>query len=61
MVKVDIEELRNCLVDYCGTAMYSGFPASVIDLAEIEYANAEELFRKAEELGMDPADFKADE
>ena len=61
MVRVDIDELRDCLVDYCGTAVYSGFPASVIDLAEIEYANAEELFRKAKELGIDPADFKADE
>lgn len=61
MVRVDIDELRDCLVDYCGTAVYSGSPAAVIDLAEIEYANAEELFRKAEELGIDPANFKADE
>lgn len=61
MVRVDIDELRDCLVDYCGTAVYSGSPAAVIDLAEIEYANAEELFRKAKELGIDSADFKADE
>lgn len=61
MVRVDIDELRDCLVDYCGTAVYSGSPAAVIDLAEIGYANAEELFRKAKELGIDPADFKADE
>ncbi len=53
MALIDVDELRDCLEDYYGTAMFGGFPAAVIDLAESEDMSGEELCRKAEELGID--------
>lgn len=53
MALIDIDALRDHLLDYCGTAMFSGFPAALLDVADIERMSAEELCRKAEELGVD--------
>lgn len=53
MALIDIDALRDCLLDCCGTAMFSGFPAALLDVADIERMSAEELCRKAEELGVD--------
>lgn len=53
MVDIDIDALRAYLLDYCGTAMFSGFPAAVLDVADIERASGEELCRIAERLGVD--------
>lgn len=53
MALIDIDDLRDHLLDYCGTAMFSGFPAALLDVADIERMSAEELCRKAEELGVD--------
>ena len=44
----DAEELREKLKDYYGTAMVSGNPMAVIDLARIENMNAEEIQREAQ-------------
>lgn len=53
MALIDVDALRDCLLDYCGTAMFSGFPAALLDVADIERMSAEEPCRKAEELGVD--------
>ncbi len=53
MALIDIDALRGYLLDYCGTAMFSGFPAALFDVADIERMSAEELCRKAEELEID--------
>lgn len=53
MALIDVDDLRNFLEDYCGTAMFSGFPAALLDVADIERMSGEELCRKAEELGVD--------
>lgn len=53
MALIDVDALRDYLLDYCGTAMFSGFPAALLDVADIERMSAEELCRKAEELGVD--------
>ena len=53
MALIDIDALRDCLLDCCGTAMFSGFPAALLDVADIERMSGEELCRKAEELGVD--------
>ena len=47
----DTEELREELMDYYGTAMASGMPMAVLDLARVENMSAEELQREAEKLG----------
>ena len=53
MALIDINALRAYLLDYCGTAVFSGFPAALLDMADIERMSGEELCRKAEELGID--------
>ena len=53
MALIDIDPLKDYLLDYCGTAMLGGFPAALLDVADIEHMSGEELCRKAEELGID--------
>ena len=53
MATIDVDNLRAYLLDYCGTAMMSGFPAAVLDVADIERASGEELCRIAERMGID--------
>ncbi len=50
---IDVDALRDYLMDYCGSAMFSGFGAAVLDLAEIEDMDGYELCEKAEELCID--------
>ena len=61
MALVDVDALRGYLMDYCGTAAFSGFPAAIIDVAEIEDMSGEELCRKAEDLGIDLRRFVIEE
>ena len=53
MATIDVDELRDYLLDYYGTAMMSGFPAAVLDVADIERASGHELCRIAESMGVD--------
>ena len=39
----EVEELRDKLRDYYGTAMTSGFPMAVIDLADVDSMSDEEV------------------
>lgn len=57
MALIDADALRDYLIDYCGSAAFSGFPAAIIDVAEIESMSGEELCEKAEELGVDLRQF----
>lgn len=61
MTLIDVDALRNYLMDYCGTAAFSGFPAAIIDVVEIEDMSGEELCRKAEDLGVDLRRFVIEE
>ncbi len=42
------EELREKLKDYYGTAVASGMPMAVIDLARVETMDADDLEKEAE-------------
>lgn len=53
----DEEALRERLMDECGTAMFGGFPAALLDVADIESASSDELFEMAERLGVDPEEY----
>lgn len=57
MATIDVDELREYLRDYCGTAAFGGFPAALLDLGEIESLSGQELCRKAEQLGIDLREF----
>lgn len=43
MVDIDVDALRAYLLDYCGTAMFSGFLAAAFDVVDIERANGEPM------------------
>lgn len=49
----DIEKLKKDLVDYYGTAAFSGYPLAVMDVARIEAASTEDLLREADKNGLD--------
>ena len=61
MAKIDTDVLRDHLEDYCGTAASSGFPAALLDVADIENMDGYELCEKAEGLGIDLQRFEVDE
>ncbi len=42
----DIEALREKLKDYYGTAMMSGFPMAVLDLADVDDLSDEEVIEQ---------------
>lgn len=43
-----VEELKEQLMDYYGTAMTSGMPMAVIDLGRIESLDDEEIMKEAQ-------------
>lgn len=53
MDELDEEALRQRLMDECGTAMFGGFPAALLDVADIEFASSDELLEIAERLWVD--------
>ena len=57
MDEVDEEALRERLMDECGTAMFGGFPAALLDVADIESASGDELLKMAERLGVGPEEY----
>lgn len=50
---IDIERLRKDLLDYFGSAMFSGFPMAMMDVMKIQNASADTLIRIASENGFD--------
>ena len=57
-IQIDIDALRDYLMDYCGSAIFSGFPAAIIGVAEIESADGYELCQIAEQLGVNLRQFE---
>ena len=58
-IQVDVERLREYLLDEYGSAAFSGFPAAAMDAWEIEQMDGYELCRKAESLGIDLRKFQS--
>lgn len=61
MATIDVDELRDHMLDYSGTAMMSGFPAAMLDVVDVERADGEELCHMAEDLGVDLRRFVVDD
>lgn len=57
MALIDVDDLRDRMMDYSGTAAANGFPGAALDLVDIEDMDGEELCEAAEELGVDLEDF----
>ena len=45
--KINIEKLREDLINYFGTAMYSSSSLAIMDLTEVEKANLDKLIQIA--------------
>lgn len=58
---IDIDKLRDALMDYYGTAINSGFPMAVIELGGVSSDSPEELINMAKQIGMDLRDFEIDD
>ncbi len=52
-MELDINRLRKDLMDKYGTAMFSGFPAAVMDLSRIEKMSDQEILETAQKKGID--------
>jgi hypothetical protein len=50
---LDYDRLRRDLVDYYGTAMYSGFPMAMMELEQVKRASETELEKFAKKAGVD--------
>ena len=48
-MNIDIEKLREELIDFYGTAMVGPFPQAIIELTKVEKASPEELIKIAKQ------------
>lgn len=56
-IEVDVDQLRESLLDRAGSAAGVGFPAAMLDVADIEDESPQELLTRAEREGFDLRDF----
>ena len=52
-ILVDVDALREALVDETGAAVFAGSPWAIADVAALEDADPAELIREAENRGWD--------
>lgn len=60
-INVDVDQLREGLLDRAGSAAGVGFPAAMLDVMDIEDESPEELLSRAEQEGLDLRDFAVDD
>ena len=60
-IEVDVDQLRDSLLDRAGCAAGVGFPAAMLDVMDIEDESPQELLARAEREGLDLRDFAVDE
>lgn len=51
-IDVDVDQLRESLLDCAGSAAGVGFPAAMLDVADIEDESPQELLARAEREGL---------
>ena len=52
-IDVDVDQLRESLLDRAGSAAGVGFPAAMLDAVDIEDESPQELLARAEREGLD--------
>lgn len=52
-ISVDVDQLREGLLDRVGSATGVGFPAAMLDMMDIEDESPQELLARAEREGFD--------
>lgn len=58
-MEIDVDKLRDYLIDCCGTAVLGGFPVAIADLGDIEQMDPHDLCETAESMGIDLRQFEA--
>ena len=56
-INVDVDQLREGLLDCAGSAAGVGFPAAMLDMMDIEDESPQEFLARAEREGLDLRDF----
>lgn len=51
-IDVDVDQLRESLLDRAGSAADVGFPAAMLDVVDIEDESPQELLARAEREGL---------
>lgn len=60
-IEVDVDQLRESLLDRVGSAAGVGFSAAMLDVVDIEGESPQELLTQAEREGLDLRDFAVDD
>lgn len=60
-INVDVDQLREGLLDRAGSAAGVGFPAAMLGVMDIEDESPQELLARAEREGLDLRDFAVDD
>lgn len=60
-IDVDVDQLRESLLDRAGSAAGAGFPAAMLDVMDIEDESSQEFLSRAEREGLDLHDFAVDD
>lgn len=60
-IEVDVDRLRESLIDHAGSAAGVGFPAAMLDVVDIEGESPQELLARAEREGLDLCAFAVDD
>ena len=60
-IEVDVDQLRESLLDRAGSAAGVGFPAAMLDVMDIEDESPQELLVRAEREGLDLRDYAVDD
>ena len=60
-INVDVDQLREGLLDRAGSAAGAGFPAAMLDVMDIEDESPQELLARAEREDLDLRDFAVDD
>lgn len=60
-IDVDIDQLRESLLDRAGSAAGVGLPAAMLDVMDSEDESPQELLARAEREGFDLRDFALDD
>ena len=52
-ITIDIDRLRSDLEDYYGTGAFSGMPAMMMEVFDVQKMSDEDVVRKAQQEGFD--------
>ncbi len=55
---IDVEALRDGLLDLCGTAAFAGLGPALLDATDVEDADSDELVQLANAVGIDLREYE---